>query len=232
VPQLQSRPQSVSCQKLLVFVFLLPARDFYLPFFGAFCNLVWIWPMGGRMRKIAVCGAMMLLLMLGSCASPYADEGLTGGYDAQQIEPGVWRVTYSGNGYTTQETVQTYWLHRCAEIALSNGYDGFEILSDIRLISYDPDGADNAKLVLVHGGGGGYVYVPVYIQDVPKPVMIAEIRLLKRPFTAAPPKIFDAAALKAALDPIVNGKSCDLGNVCPHPHTYLNPDAASPTKPS
>jgi hypothetical protein len=40
------------------------------------------------------------------------------------------------------------------------------------------------------------------------------IRLLKRPFTPVPGRVFDAAELAARLDPIVHGGKCD-GNVCP-----------------
>jgi hypothetical protein len=37
----------------------------------------------------------------------------------------------------------------------------------------------------------------------------ADIRLLKAPPTPAPPRGFDAAALKARLDPLVNGPKCE-----------------------
>jgi len=51
--------------------------------------------------------------------------------------------------------------------------------------------------------------------------------LLKTPFETAPPKIFDAALLKAALDVYVRGTKCETnsrgGNVCPHVHDYLFP---------
>jgi len=71
------------------------------------------------------------------------------------------------------------------------------------------------------------IIVPVPVgRSGPQPDFSAEIRLLKRPFTPAPPRVFDAAALKTVLEPHVNGPKCKLGNVCPHPHDYLKPALA------
>jgi hypothetical protein len=168
------------------------------------------------------------VLGLTGCLGPtkYADEGWTGGYKQTQLEPGIWRVSFFGNGFTTAETVQTFWLYRCAEVALENGADGFEVVSDIHLVSLKSAPAGRPQLIPVHGGGGGgFVYVPMYVPDTPKPSLEADIKLVKGPFKADPPRVFDAAALKAVLEPIVKGKLCD-GNVCPHAHHYLKPQSA------
>jgi hypothetical protein len=29
--------------------------------------------------------------------------------------------------------------------------------------------------------------------------------------------------MKTELDPVLNGKRCDLGNICPHDRKYLRP---------
>jgi hypothetical protein len=82
-------------------------------------------------------------IALASCATPYAPTGITGGFDAKELREDVYRVSFSGNGYTTNETAQTYWLYRCAELALEKGYYGFEILSDMRFAKRHPaDGVD------------------------------------------------------------------------------------------
>lgn len=179
------------------------------------------------MKKSVTIFCVVAMLGLTGCLGPtkYADEGWTGGYKQTEIEPGIWRVSFFGNGFTTPETVQTFWLYRCAELALQNGADGFEVVSDIHLASLKrtPDG--EPLLVPVHGGGGGgYVYIPMYVPDTPKPSLEGDIRLLKRPFDAKPPKVFDASALHVLLDPLVKGKLCD-GNVCPHVHRYLWPSS-------
>jgi hypothetical protein len=38
-----------------------------------------------------------------------------------------------------------------------------------------------------------------------------------------PPKVFNAKVLKAALEPIIMGEKCGIGDVCPHVHEYLLP---------
>lgn len=69
---------------------------------------------------------------LASCATPYAQQGITGGFDVQELRPDVFRVSFGGNGFTTKETVQVYWLYRCAQLAVEKGFAGFEILSDMQ----------------------------------------------------------------------------------------------------
>jgi hypothetical protein len=69
---------------------------------------------------------------LASCATPYAQQGITGGFDVQELRPDVFRVSFGGNGFTTKETVQVYWLYRCAQLAIEKGFGGFEILSDMQ----------------------------------------------------------------------------------------------------
>ena len=67
-----------------------------------------------------------------SCSTPYEKSGLFGGFDAKELRPDVYRVSFAGNGFTTKESVQVYWLNRCAELAVEKGFSGFEILSDMQ----------------------------------------------------------------------------------------------------
>ena len=85
---------------------------------------------------------------LASCATPYAQSGLTGGFDVQELRPDVFRISFQGNGYTSRETVQVYWLYRCAQLALEKGFNGFEILSDMQFVMRRPpmDDRDRPKL--------------------------------------------------------------------------------------
>jgi hypothetical protein len=62
------------------------------------------------------------------------------------------------------------------------------------------------------------MYMPA---GAPAPALEGDVRLLKRPFEPVAGRIFDAAKLKAALEPYVNGEKCSDGNVCPHVHRYL-----------
>lgn len=167
--------------------------------------------------------AVLSVIVLCACATPYAHEGLTGGYSEDELEPGIWRVQFFGNGYTNRETVQTFWLYRAAELTLQKGFDGFEIISPIQMISAPTvSGGQTVRLI-----PAAAVFVPLYSPGIAKPDMIADIRVLKKPFDVAPPKTFDAAALKAQLEPHVKGKLCGLGNVCPHVHHYLMPESST-----
>ena len=183
---------------------------------------------GGHEMKTAIAALLIAVSLSGCMSTPYQPSGLTGGFSVMQVREDVWRVRFGGNGYTTRETAQTYWLFRAADLALEKGYDGFELLSQIPLVRPKyPDNEYAYESFFVRTAAGP-VYIPIYSGDQSNhPLIEGDIRLLKRPFEASPPKVFDAAALKTALDPYVNGKKCDLnstsGNVCPHVHEYLFP---------
>ncbi len=166
---------------------------------------------------------VLITLLVTGCATTYQSMGFTGGFDEKNLEDNIWRITFSGNGYATRETVQTYWVYHCSEVALKNGFEGFEILSHIQLTkNITPEEYFSSSSP--YKKSGGYVYVPMYIEESYKPHIEADIRLLKSPFESNPPKVFDANELKTALEPIVMSKEkCDLGNVCPHVHKYLHP---------
>lgn len=167
------------------------------------------------------------LIVLCGCATPYAPEGPTGGYSETELEPGIWRVQFLGNIRVNRETVQTYWLYRAAELTLQKGFDGFEIISPIQLASKAAESSDQTARAIPAAAVFNPVPLPSYdANPLPIPVIIADIRLLKKPFDVAPAKIFDAGALKAELDPHVKGKLCD-GNVCPHVHHYLMPASST-----
>ena len=172
------------------------------------------------MAKPLQIAAIMLAVSLGCCASPYQAESFfnatEGGFSEFELESGLWRVTVQSNPDTSDETVQTYWLYRCAELALEKSFDGFAILSPVRLSSSEGGSDMNHLLHRTQ-----LLFPPTYQR--PSPRFEADIRLLKKPFSSRPPRVFDALALKAALEPYVNGKKCENGNVCPHTHDYLDP---------
>jgi len=219
---------------------------------------------------LRVIAFVMAAAMLTACATPYAERGLLGGFSAIELRPDVWRVRFSGNGYTTRETAQTFWLNRCAELTLEKGYTAFEILSDMQFVMRYPSSEDEPTLprsrilganrmtilasaeelaeaarwhsdsgrmasqqndsnaprvkvatvvargapVIIYSGGGYAVRMPALEGD---------IHMIKRPVGVAPPKIFDAKALQAAIGPHMNTEQCGSGNVCPHVHEYLLP---------
>lgn len=73
--------------------------------------------------------AIMLAVALAGCSTGYGPSGLTGGYEETQIAPNVWRVSFTGNGFTTPEQTQDFALLRSAELAAKNGYRYFAFAS-------------------------------------------------------------------------------------------------------
>lgn len=198
---------------------------------------------------------------LASCATPYQQQGLLGGFEVQELRSDVYRISFQGNGYTTRESVQVYWLNRCAELALEKGFKGFEILSDMQFvmrrpstddrigssvnssvlsqhvrISASPDEVAEAAIWRDQGNlasrslgavqlarGGGMVIFYGGGASMPKPGIEGDVRFISTPVESAPPKIFNASALRAQLEPLLTGEKCGVGNVCPHVHEYLLP---------
>jgi hypothetical protein len=169
-------------------------------------------------------GAVICMAVAG-CTTPYqrlTAMSLTGGYEDKDLGKDVYRVTFSGNGYTSRETVQTFWLWRCTELTLEKGFDGFEVLSDMRLTrgeEHPPGTRTSIAQARVA------VFVPIIIpQDNSRmPVIEGDIRLLKAPVLPVPPKVFDARRLQETLKPYVEPLLKSPGNVKPHLHEYLYP---------
>lgn len=169
------------------------------------------------MLKVIV--QVLFAFVLSACVSPYGPSTISGGFDQTQMREGVWRVSYYANAYTSEETVQTFWLYRCAEITLEQGYDGFQILSNVELTSAPGQFADATPALYRDGAR----LIPVVENGFDgKPYMVANIALLRAPLPDRPRVVFDAQALKSFLEPYVTGQRCN-GNVCPHVHRYLFP---------
>jgi hypothetical protein len=209
------------------------------------------------LRKLMIAA---FAVSLASCATPYVQSGLIGGFDVKELRPDVFRVSFQGNGFTTKESVQVYWLYRCAELALEKGFTGFEILSDMQFSMRRPATDDPARpklssavaslrtripvspgevadiavwpaqtdlasrsiepIRMAHGGGAIIFYGGG--GSVPKPAIEGDVHFFSGPVESSPPKIFNARALKAQLEPLVTAEKC-AGNVCPHVHEYLLP---------
>jgi hypothetical protein len=168
---------------------------------------------------------LLMAFVLAACAASNATDNFFAANAGSNDD--TYYVSYSGNRATTVETVQTYWLYNCAVFALKNGYEGFEVATSLNVTASDP-AADPAPTALV---GGAAINLSVGAELVRRSALQDNIKLLKKPFRANPPKVFDAAVLKEALEPYVNGKKCENGNICPHDHSYLRSGDARLTRP-
>lgn len=125
---------------------------------------------------------LLLVTALAGCqATQYQSAAPRDGFGEVQLDANIWRIRFMHNAFTTRETAQSYWLYRAAELAMSKGYDGFEVLSLGGRTRSAGDGLGRSSALLIEG----------------------EIRFLKKPFESIPPKTYNAAALRAVLDPYV-----------------------------
>ena len=75
--------------------------------------------------------ALAAALAVGGCATETSYRPATGsgfartGYSDRQIEPNRFLVSFSGNSYTSRDTVERYLLFRAAELTVQQGYDNF-----------------------------------------------------------------------------------------------------------
>lgn len=70
---------------------------------------------------------LTLTLCIAACATAYQPKGLTGGFNETQLSDDSYRVSFTGNGFTDADRATDFFLLRCAELALENGYPYFEI---------------------------------------------------------------------------------------------------------
>ncbi len=82
--------------------------------------------------KNILIAASAAILAACATATPYqaASEKSYDGYSSQQIENNRFNVSFAGNSLTDKETVETYLLHRAAELAVENGYDYFSVANE------------------------------------------------------------------------------------------------------
>jgi hypothetical protein len=126
-------------------------------------------------------GASLLfatVTFLVSCATPYQSQawwrsitGIPGGYSEKKINDSAYVVAFEGNGYTSKDRLWTYWIYRCAELTVQNGYDLFALAprtastktsrrEDGLVPAVYRPGAERGRSVKVRNGGA---VVPIYI---------------------------------------------------------------------
>jgi len=76
----------------------------------------------GKLLFVAV-----VALLGTACATGYGASGVTGGYTDTRLAPNVWRVSYSGNGYTSDARAVNFTMLRSAELALAHGFRYFVV---------------------------------------------------------------------------------------------------------
>lgn len=121
-------------------------------------------------RTLLACAAVVATTMLVGCVTPYQSHGATGGYKDRQIDDQTLHVEFSGNGYTSRDTVHKYFMYRCAELTQQHGFKYFMVIppalsgslpSTNNFVS--SKGFDRKLMqkvhstapIIIYGGGGG-----------------------------------------------------------------------------
>ncbi|KQR78708.1 hypothetical protein ASG35_09970 [Burkholderia sp. Leaf177] len=81
-------------------------------------------------RKLSI---LIVLVSLAGCQTPYQQKGFTGGFSDRVIDKQTVHVEFSGNGLTSREKVERYFLYRCAEVTDQAGYRYFVVLPKIAM---------------------------------------------------------------------------------------------------
>ena len=175
------------------------------------------------MSKAISLASSLFAIVLSSCTATMQNgDVFSSGFTAYPVGDDGFYANFMGNSSTTPETIQAYWLYNCAVLALSEGYDGFQVGSasiDVSTPAYVPPTITGSNPPML----GAVPYVTTALADwlafklVSGSALYDNIRVVKKPFRADPPRVFDAAVVKTALEPYVTGKKCSRGNICPHP---------------
>jgi hypothetical protein len=75
---------------------------------------------------------LLLIFIVSSllaCATAYQPEGLSGGFTDMKLAKDLYQVSFVGNGYTSSEQVNRFFLRRCAELTQQMGYEYFIIMN-------------------------------------------------------------------------------------------------------
>ena len=81
-----------------------------------------------RRRLLLAPVAAALAVAACTTATPYQPLRSSGGFAEQRIEQNRYRVSFTGNEYTSRQRVENYLLFRAAELTLANGFDSFTIV--------------------------------------------------------------------------------------------------------
>ena len=84
--------------------------------------------------------AILLAVLLTGCATGYQSRGFTGGFTDSQLAPEVFRVSFRGNGYTSEDAVADMVLLRSSDLALDHNFRYFMVV----------DSKEAADEVLIH----------------------------------------------------------------------------------
>jgi hypothetical protein len=85
----------------------------------------------GKVEQIRVWTFALLAAFVAlGCATPYQENGMSGGYSDTQLAENMFRVTFRGNGHTSQERAADFALLRCGVLSKAHGFNYFIIIDE------------------------------------------------------------------------------------------------------
>ena len=112
------------------------------------------------MRISTFIAIVLVGLMLAACATGYHGSGFTGGFTDTQLAPDVFRISFSGNAYTSSDRVQDFALLRAAELTLANDAQYFAVISSAeqsrKATHVTPGSSHTTGTVSAYGNTGYY----------------------------------------------------------------------------
>jgi hypothetical protein len=153
-----------------------------------------------RTTRSWLAGSVLVALLAG-CASTYQPLGRTGGYEDKQLEKDTFQVSYFGNGNTPRPVVLKYFLYRCAELTVAQGYEYFEIYAVKR--DTPQSAIDSGPFLKVRGTytPPTIVYVPGYTAT--RWSVTGVIRMYPKQILGDAAELFSASMVMELLGPEV-----------------------------
>lgn len=112
------------------------------------------------MRIPRFAAVAVIASFVGACATGYQSTGFTGGFMDTQLAPDLYRVSFSGNAFTSSDRAQDFALLRAAELTLANNAQYFAVMSSTdqsRTDSYvTPGSAYTTGTLSTYGSTGTY----------------------------------------------------------------------------
>jgi hypothetical protein len=98
------------------------------------------------MKRLIVAGAAMAVALSG-CATAYQSKGFSGGFSETLLASDMFKIDFSGNGYTSAERSSDFAMLRAADKSLELGCNYFGILNEA-------DSASVGSMTVAQGGWG------------------------------------------------------------------------------
>jgi hypothetical protein len=150
------------------------------------------------MKILSFIAIALLGSLVAACATGYQSSGFTGGFKDTQLAPDVFRVSFSGNAFTSSDRVQDFALLRAAELTLANNAQYFAVISSADQSRTEthisPGSSHTSGTVSAYGNTGYYsgttTYTAPQVQTYYKP----GVGMMIRTFQAKPEGgvVFDA----------------------------------------